>query len=125
MDFLELADVSFRPNANIGHLCQELYYILGVSIWYDTLKIQNTKWLWLVNYVAAMNGNKVLCGSFGLYPSFVAGILNSVKAMNFYILFNEDLFYAYYIEKCISGKRSTILRRILEIIFSYLVEKQL
>jgi hypothetical protein len=33
--------------------------------------------------VAAVKSNKVLRGSFGLYPSFVAGILNLIKEMNF------------------------------------------
>jgi hypothetical protein len=91
MDFLEFADVSFRPNADIGYLCEELNNILRESIWYDNFKIQNTKWLWLVNDVEAINSNKVLCGSFGLYPSFVAGILNSVKEINFYVLCNKKL----------------------------------
>jgi len=108
MDFLEFANVSFRPNADTGYLCEELNNILRESIWYDTFKIQNTKWLWLVNDVAAINSNKVLCGSFGLYPSFVAGILNSVKGINFYVLCNKKLKYADYIEKCISGKKWTI-----------------
>ena len=77
MDFLEYTDVSFVSDANIWHLCEELNNIFGGSIWYDTFKIQNTKWLWFVNdVVAAMNSNTVLRGSFGLYSSFVAGIIN-------------------------------------------------
>jgi len=47
------------------------------------------------------------CGSFGVYPSFVAGILNSVK-INLYVLCNKTLHYANYIEKCILGKQCTI-----------------
>jgi len=34
--------------------------------------------------VAAMNSNEVLCGSFGVYPSFVVGILNSANEINFF-----------------------------------------
>jgi len=44
--------------------------------------------------VATMISGKVLCGSFGLYPSYVAGILNSVKEINFHILCCEKLNYA-------------------------------
>jgi len=58
--------------------------------------------------VEAMNSNRALCGSFGFYPSFVAGILNSVREIYFYVIFNEELKYAVYIEKCISGKEDTI-----------------
>jgi len=49
--------------------------------------------------VAAINSSKVLCGSFGLYPIFVAGILNSVKKINSYVLCYKELKYADYIEK--------------------------
>jgi len=45
---------------------------------------------------------------FGLFPSYVAGILNSVKDVNFYVMCNKKLNYAYYIEKCISGRKCTI-----------------
>ena len=33
----------------------------------------------------------MLCGSFGVYPSYVVGILNSVKEINFYVLHSEKL----------------------------------
>jgi hypothetical protein len=83
--------------------------MLVESIWYDIFKIQNTKWLWLVNdAVAAINSNKVLYGSFGLYPSFVAVILNSVKEINSYVVCNVKLKYADYIETYIPGKKCTI-----------------
>jgi hypothetical protein len=84
MDFLQHADVSFVSDENVGQLCEELSNIYGGSIWYDTFKFQNTKCLWFVNdVVATMKSNKVPSGSFGLYPSFVAGILNLLKEMNF------------------------------------------
>jgi hypothetical protein len=38
----------------------------------------------------------------------VAGILNSVKEIHFYVLCSEKLQYGDYIEKCISGKICTI-----------------
>ena len=79
MDFLDFTDVSFGSNASIGRLCEDLNSIAGYGIWCDTFQVQNTEWLWLVNNtVTALNSNKVLCGCFGLYPSYVAGILNSV-----------------------------------------------
>ena len=44
--------------------------------------------------VTTMKSDKVLCGSFGLYPSYVAGILNSVKEIHFYVLCCEKINYA-------------------------------
>jgi len=55
----------------------------------------------------AVNSDKVLCGSFGMYPSYVAGILNSVEEIHFYLLCNKKLNYADYVEKCIAGKVCT------------------
>jgi len=43
-----------------------------------------------------MNSDNVLCGLFGLYPSFVAGILNSVKEIHFYVLWNKQINYVDY-----------------------------
>ena len=90
MDFLHFRSVSFQPDTNIGLLCEELNNMVGNAIWYDTFNIQNTKWLWLVNdIVAAMNRDGIKYGCFKLYPSFVAGILNSVKDINFYVECNK------------------------------------
>jgi hypothetical protein len=90
MDFLEFASVSFRSSTNIGCLCKDLNKIIGQCLWYDTFQAQNIKWLWLVvNIVAAMNKNNILCGCFRLCPSFVAEILNSVKDINFYVVCSE------------------------------------
>jgi hypothetical protein len=92
----------------MGQLCEDLNIIAGYGIYYDTFEIQNTKWLWLVNnIVTTMNGNKVLCGSFGVYPSYVAGILNSVKRIHFFVLHSEKLNYADYVKKCIVSKERT------------------
>ena len=33
MDFLHFGSVSFQPNTNIGHLCEELNNMVGNSIW--------------------------------------------------------------------------------------------
>jgi len=57
-----------------------------------------------------MNSDKVLCGSFGLYPSYVAAILKSMKDIHSYVLCNENLNYANYIEKCIDGREWTLMR---------------
>jgi hypothetical protein len=80
--------------------------------------------LWFVNYiVAVINDNNILRDCFELYLSFVAGILDSVKDINIYVVCNEKLNYADYIEQCISEKIA--LFRIQESISSYhLVEKQ-
>ena len=80
MDFLDFADVSFLANSSIGQLCQDLNSIIGEGIWYDTFQTKNSEWLFFVNnIVAATNSDKILCGSFGLYPSYADGIPNSVK----------------------------------------------
>ena len=86
MDFLDFANVSFLPSSTIGPLCEDLNNILGQGVWYDTFQVQNIEWLWLVNdNVATINSDKLLCGCFGLYPSYVAGILKSVKEIHFYV----------------------------------------
>ena len=70
---------------------------------------QNTERLWLVNdIVTTMNSDKMLCGCFGLYPSYVAGILNSVKIIHFYVLCSKRLHYCEYIKKCIAGNKCSL-----------------
>jgi len=108
MDFLDFRNVSYLPNSSIGCLCEDLNNIVGQGVWYDTFQVQNTKWLWFVNdIVTTMNSDRALCGSFGLYASYVTGILNSVKEIHFYVLCSEKLNYADYVEKCIAGKVCT------------------
>jgi hypothetical protein len=105
MDFLEFTDISFLPNSSIGKLCVDWNSTVGQGIWYDTFQVQNTKWLWLVNdIVTTMNSDNIHCGCFGLYPSYVAEILNSVKEINFYVLCNKRLRCASYLEKCVAEK---------------------
>jgi len=48
--------------------------------------------------VTTMNSDKVLCGSFGLYTSYVTGILSYVKEIHSYVLCSGNLNYADYIE---------------------------
>ena len=77
MDFVDFADVSFLPNSSIGRLRADLNKIVRQGICYDTFQVQNTECLWLVNHiVTTINSDKVLCGCFGFYPCYVAGILN-------------------------------------------------
>ena len=103
MDFVEFTNVSFLRNSSIGKLWEDLNTTVGQGIWYDTLQVQNTKWLWLVNdIVTTMNSDNIL------FPSYVAGILNSVKEIDFFVLCNERrLRCASYLEKCIAGKECT------------------
>jgi hypothetical protein len=77
--------------------------------------------------ITAVNSDKVLCGSFCLYPSYVAGILNSVKQIHFYVLCSEKLNYADYVENAFPVKNAVLLiNYIQEIISGYhLVVKQL
>jgi hypothetical protein len=97
MDFLDFSDVSFLPNSSIGQLCEALNIIIGQGIWYDTFQIRNAKWLWLVNdLVTTLNSDNVLCGTFGLYPGYVA-IIKLCKKINFYVLCNKHITYGKHI----------------------------
>jgi hypothetical protein len=108
MVFLQFADVSFRTHTNIGRICEDLNSMIGEEVWHDTFKIQNTNWLYLVNYiVSAINNDESLCVCFGLYTSYVTGILNSLKQINFYVLCNKRLNYVDLLERIISGKECT------------------
>jgi AraC-like DNA-binding protein len=49
-----------------------------------------------------------LCAVFGLYPSYVAGILKRVVEINFYVLCNDELTYSEYTGKAISSELCTI-----------------
>ena len=91
MDFLSFNYVLFSPNASIGRLCEDLNKTVGYGLWYDTFQVQNTEWLWLVTDVTALNSGKVLCGCFGVYPSYVSGILNYVQEIHFYVLCRKRL----------------------------------
>jgi len=105
MDCLFYECASFSTDSFIGQLCVDLNKISGRGIYYDTIDIQNTKLLWFVNNImATINSNKVLWGSFGTYPSYVAGILNSVNNLHFHVSHGEKLNYADYVEKRIAGK---------------------
>jgi len=109
MEWLRFYIISFLPDSSIGQLCEDLNEIFGQGIYYDTFEIQNTKWLWFVsNMFTAMNNDKILCGCFGMYPSFVAGILNSARRIQFVVLCNEELNYENHIEKCIGGKECSV-----------------
>ena len=67
MDCLLYKCASFTPDSSIGQLCEDLNKIAGYGIYSDTFKIQNTKWMWLVNnFITIMNSNNVLRGSFGV-----------------------------------------------------------
>jgi hypothetical protein len=62
--------------------------------------------------VTTINSDNVQCAPFRLFPSYVAGILNSVKEINFYVLCNKKrLRCASYLEKCIAGKKCTFKLR--------------
>ena len=112
MHFLNFANVSFLPNSSIGKLCKDFNTNVGRGIWYDTVQIQNKKWLWLVNnVVATLNSDNVLGATFGRYPSYVAGILNSVKEIDLYVLCSKHINYAKYIKQCIAQKKCTFKLR--------------
>jgi hypothetical protein len=58
MGFLHFNSVSFELDTNAGYVCEALNTKFGSWLWHDMFKIQNTKWLWLVNgIVAGMNND--------------------------------------------------------------------
>ena len=80
MEWLIFERVSFLPDSSIGKLCKDLNKIAGRVIYYDIFEIQNTEWLWFIsNTITTLNNDKIFCGCFGMYPSFVAGILNTAN----------------------------------------------
>jgi hypothetical protein len=106
MNFLEFTDFSFLPNSSIGKLCEDLNSTVRQGNWYDTFQVQNTKWLWLVNdIVTTINSDNMLCGCFGLFPSYAAEILNSVKEINFYVLCNKRRL------RCVSYLENVLLEK--------------
>jgi hypothetical protein len=109
MEWLRFKSIYFLPNSSIGQLCKDLNETVGQGIYYDRFEIQNTKWLWFFsNMVTAINNHKTLCGCFGMYPSFVAEILNSARRIHFFVLYNEELNYENYIENCIGDKEFSV-----------------
>ena len=61
MDFLDFRNVYYFPNFSIVRLCEDLNDIVRQGVWYDTFKVQNTKWLWFVNdIVTTVNSDKLL-----------------------------------------------------------------
>jgi hypothetical protein len=61
------------------------------------------------NVVAGLKSDNMHCGCFGQYASYVAGILNSVKEINFYVFSNKRrLHCTKYLEKCISNTQCSI-----------------
>jgi hypothetical protein len=95
LEFLDYEEMSFRPDAKIGHLCNNSNNIVGKGIWHDIFQVQNTKWLWLVNnIVAALNSDNTHCGCFEQYGSYVARILKSVKEIKFYVLLIKESYVA-------------------------------
>jgi hypothetical protein len=63
------------------------------------------------NIVTIPKSNNVLGATFGRYPSYVAGILNSLKQIHFYVPCNKHKLRKIY-EKCIAKKSAFKLRKI-------------
>jgi hypothetical protein len=58
--------------------------------------------------VAGVNNYKVKSGVFGIYPAYVAGILNSVTSINFYELCSEKINYLDYIKQSVDDRECTL-----------------
>ena len=57
-------------------------------------------------FITIINSNKLLCGSFGVCPIYVAGILNSVEKIHFFVLHSGEINYIDYVENAMSEKRA-------------------
>jgi hypothetical protein len=109
MYFLHFQSVSLCPDSGFGHLCENLNNVIGHGIWYDTYEFQNTDMLWFVSkIIETMNSDKIICGSFGIYPSYIAADLNRRPNINFYAACSEKIHFEDYIRKCMGGKECTI-----------------
>jgi len=63
-------------NFDMGLVSERLTDVIGVGSWFDSFTVKNTAWLSLVRkIITTVNSDSVLCGTFGLYPSYVADIL--------------------------------------------------
>ena len=103
MEFPDFSAIFFGSEFDMRLVCTKLNNIVRAGIWFSTVTVQNTKWMWVVkNMVAAMNSDLMLCGAFGLYPGYVAGILKHVEEIHFYVVCSDKLTYSDYIEKAVS-----------------------
>jgi len=109
MDFLNFTDVSFNPKESVGQLCEDLNNIMGKAFGMIRFIFKIRNGLQFVHAIITdMNNDKVMCSCFGLHPSYVAGILNTVKDIHFYILCEEKLNYVKYITKFLARKNYTV-----------------
>ena len=104
MNFMKFSTIPFGTEFDMGLVCTRLNDLIGVGSWFDSFTVQNTKWLSLF---VTLNSERVIWAVFGLYPSYVAGILKNVE-INFYVLSNDYLTYADYIEKVTSSEQCII-----------------
>ena len=59
--------------------------------------------------VTTMNSDKVLCGSFDLYPSYAADILNSVREIHIYVLSCEKIITRIILKNVLPVKSTVVL----------------
>jgi hypothetical protein len=86
----------------MGLLFERLRDIIGIGSWFDTFTVKNTKWLSLVRKIITLiNSDSVLFGFFDFYRSYVAGILRVVEEIHFYVLCNDTIICAVYLEQAL------------------------
>ena len=106
MDLMQFSTIPFGTEFDMGLVCTRLTDLIGVGSWFDSFTVQNTMLLSLVEKIlVTLNSEQVISAVFGLYPSYVAGILKHVVEINFYVLTNDYLTYADYIEKVTSSEQ--------------------
>jgi hypothetical protein len=109
MDFLDFQSVSLHPDSGNGLLRENFNSVIGHRICHDTYQVLNTDMLWFVNEIIEdMNCDNLLCGCFCLYPSYVAGILNRMPNIHFYVVCSEKITFDDYIKKYMANKERTI-----------------
>jgi hypothetical protein len=107
IDFLDFSDISILPNSGIGQLCEDLNTIIEKAFVRYVLNSKYSVFMAGKWFITTINIGNVLCGTFGLYPGYVAGILNSVKEIIFYVLCNKHIRYGIHIRTCIAGRECT------------------
>ena len=94
MEFLDFSAISCCWNFDIGFVCTKLNTVVGAGMRFDTVTMLSTNWFWLLKYIVeAMNSDRVLCGAFGSYHGYVAGILKHVAEVHFDVLTSKLVVY--------------------------------
>ena len=109
MDLINFSTMPFGTGFDMGHVFTRLNELIGVGSWFDSLTVQNTMWLSVVEKILMnLNSEQMVSACVGSYPAYVAGILKQAVEINFYVLSNKCLRYLEYIEKVASSEQCIV-----------------